>query len=196
METKINTYEAMFLVDAGQASLDAAKEPVERVLARGEAEVLSLKVWDERKLAYEIKGRRRGLYMISYFKMDTANVIKLERDCQLSEDILRVLVIRKDALTDEVIAAPTPAEQTPDAPAEAPVNAEATAAPAEAASVEAPVEAVPATEEAPAEAAPVTEEAPAEAAPATEEAPAEAAPATEEAPAEEAPVEEAPATEK
>ena len=163
METKINTYEAMFMVDAGQASLDAAKEPIERVLARGEAEVLSLKVWDERKLSYEIQGRRRGLYMLCYFKMDTANVIKLERDCQLSEDILRVLVIRKDALTDEVIAAPTPAEQTPEAPAGAP--ADATTAPAvdatpvaEAASVEAPVEAAPVTEEAPVKEAPATEE--------------------------------------
>jgi small subunit ribosomal protein S6 len=175
METKINTYEAMFLVDAGQPSLDVAKEPIERVLARGEAEVLSLKVWDERKLVYEIKGRRRGLYMICYFKMDTANVIKLERDCQLSEDILRLLVIRKDSLTDEVIAAPTPAEQAPErAPAtDAPATGTPVVEGADAPATEAPV----VEEAAPAEAPVVEETAPAEAP--AEEAPAEEPPATE-----------------
>lgn len=103
------TYEAMFLVDAGQGSFESASEPVRTVLQRSEAEVLTLKPWDERRLAYEIRGRRRGLYILTYFKMDPEKVAEMERDTQLNEGILRCLVLRRDKLSDEEIEAETPA---------------------------------------------------------------------------------------
>ncbi|HNX26157.1 MAG TPA: 30S ribosomal protein S6 [Phycisphaerae bacterium] len=118
MEQRINTYEAMFLLDPGQMNFEAACQPINRVFERNGAEVLQLKLWDERKLAYEIKNRKRGLYVISYFKMDTANVQALERDCMLSDEIIRVLVIRKDRLTEEEMNAETPAETAANAPVE------------------------------------------------------------------------------
>jgi small subunit ribosomal protein S6 len=99
----------MFLLDAGQPSADAAMEPVQKILQRYGAEVLSIKPWDERRLAYEIEGRHRGLYILAYFRMDPQNVTEFEHDCKLSEDILRVLIIRKDHLTEEEINAETPA---------------------------------------------------------------------------------------
>jgi len=104
-----NTYEAMFLLDAGNTDFDAATEPVRKVLARSEAEVLAFKAWDERKLAYEIAGRKRGLYALVYFKADPGRVVEIEHDCQLDERILRALILRRDHLTDEELNAETPA---------------------------------------------------------------------------------------
>ncbi len=106
---KMNTYEGMFLIDGGQPNFELACEPINTVLGRSKAEVLSIRLWEDRKLAYEIKGRKRGVYVLAYFRMDPNNMIELEHDCQLNEGILRVLFLRKDNLTDEEMNAPTPA---------------------------------------------------------------------------------------
>ena len=38
------------------------------------AEIISFKKWDERRLAYEIKGNKRGLYFLCYFNLPAAEV--------------------------------------------------------------------------------------------------------------------------
>jgi small subunit ribosomal protein S6 len=107
------SYEGMFLLDAAQPNPEAAHEPIKAVLDRAQADVLSMKTWDERRLAYEIAGRKRGLYVLSYFKMDPERVVEFEHDCQLNDDILRVLIRRKDAISDEELNAETPHERGP-----------------------------------------------------------------------------------
>jgi small subunit ribosomal protein S6 len=102
-------YEGMFLLEAGGSDFQAASEPVRTVLERNQAEVLSLKPWDERRLAYEIEGRRRGLYVLTYFKAVPAHIAEMEHDCELNEKILRMLVLRRDNLKEEEIGAETPA---------------------------------------------------------------------------------------
>ena len=104
-----NAYEGMFVLDAGAGDFEAASQPVRTALERSEAEVLAMKPWDERKLAYPIEGRRRGLYVLSYFKVDPERTADIERDCQLNEQILRVLILRRETLTDAEIQADTPA---------------------------------------------------------------------------------------
>jgi small subunit ribosomal protein S6 len=103
------TYEGMFLLDAGNPDFQAASEPVRNILDRNEATTLAIKLWDERRLAYEIQGKRRGLYVLSYFASDPARIAEIERDCRLDERILRVLLLRRDGLTEEQIQAETPA---------------------------------------------------------------------------------------
>jgi len=99
----------MFLLDAGNPDFESAAAPVRDVLARANAEVLSLKPWDERRLAYEIKGRRRALYVLTYFRADPAVMQSLHHDIQLDERILRALILSADHVTEEVIHAETPA---------------------------------------------------------------------------------------
>ena len=103
------TYEGMFLLDAGNPDFQAASEPVRTILDRNEATALAIKPWDERRLAYEIKGRRRGLYVLSYFQAEPGRISEIERDCQLDERILRVMLLRRDGLTEELIETDTPA---------------------------------------------------------------------------------------
>jgi small subunit ribosomal protein S6 len=153
---KTNTYEIMFLVDGGAPSFEVACEPILAMLSRAKGEVLSIKPWDERKLCYAIKGRTRGLYVLTYVKMDAQNVLAFERDCQLNEQILRILVMRKDKLTQEQIDAETPstaaAAQAQVAEAAATVAAEEAAAAEAAATAEAAEAPVEAPAEAPVEA--------------------------------------------
>lgn len=105
----MKTYEAMFLLDAENPDFDQAAEPVRTLLGRIQAEVLTLKPWDDRRLAYDIKGRRRGLYVLTYFKADPARVPEIQHEVQISEKILRLLLLSGDDLTPAQINAETPA---------------------------------------------------------------------------------------
>ena len=172
------TYEGMFLVQSG-SDFHAASQPVNTVLERSDAEVLSINPWEERRLAYEIKGFKRGLYILTYFKMDPANLSELHRDSELNEGILRMMILRRDRITDEEINAETPAgasrRQAAASEAAAAEAAEAAAVAEPPAPEQAPVEEaapldVPAVEEAPL----VEEEVPTEADAPDEEAPVEA----------------------
>ena len=100
-------YEAMFLIgQAVAADLSGVIQHINEVLARGNAEVIAMRKWDERRLAYEIRGQKRGLYILVYFRAPGPDVAHIERDCNLSEKILRTLILRADHLTqDEMLAA-------------------------------------------------------------------------------------------
>jgi len=98
---QIRVYEAMFLVDSGlAASWDDLARQLGGILTRHGAEVIGLTRWDERKLAYPVGKQKRGTYALAFFTLaNGAAVAEIERDCQLSEQILRTLVLRADHYT-------------------------------------------------------------------------------------------------
>jgi small subunit ribosomal protein S6 len=119
----LKLYEAMFVMDV-QASADAAamEAEIRRILGRAEAEILICRKWEDRRLAYEIAGSKRGSYWLTYFNAPTDKVAGIERDVQLSEKVLRVLVLRVDEVPKSEYAAPPQPEAQP-APAEPPPEA-------------------------------------------------------------------------
>jgi len=101
---KSKTYEAMFLLNPTVVSdWSAGEAEIRRLLERAEARVLGLKRWDERKLAYEIDGHKRGLFGLVFFEANGDKIGDLERDARLSEAVLRLLVLRAEGLTQERI---------------------------------------------------------------------------------------------
>jgi small subunit ribosomal protein S6 len=106
---ELNPYEAMFLLGAAfTADLDNGMTIVRGMVERHGGEILVLKKWDERKLAYEVGGEKRGVYLICFFKGPPAAVAAIERDVNLSDQVLRVLVTRADHLNAEEMAAVEP----------------------------------------------------------------------------------------
>jgi small subunit ribosomal protein S6 len=104
-----NTYEAMFLLGAGHATdMDAAIKLVRGILEKHEGKPIVLKKWDERKLAYEIRGEKRGLYIIAFFTAPAASLAGIVRDVELSDQVLRVMVTKADHLNSEEMAAVEP----------------------------------------------------------------------------------------
>lgn len=96
-DSNTQTYEALILLAQNAAAdLAAAVEHVKGILTRHHAEILVLKKWDERKLAYPIRGQKRGIYLLSYFKAPTAQLTPIDRDFTLSENITRALITRAD----------------------------------------------------------------------------------------------------
>lgn len=105
-EDRKNTYEGMFLFpQAATGNLQAAVDHVKDILARHDATIRSLSKWDERRLAYEIKGNKRGVYFLVHMDVPPESLSKIERDCNLSEQLLRVMITRANHLSDDAISA-------------------------------------------------------------------------------------------
>src|SRR5688572_21492205 len=97
-----NQYEAMFLYGPGAGSdVDGAINNCRSIIERHGGKINVIKKWDERKLTYEIGGQKRGTYIIAYYKGPGKSVGEIERDVNLSEDIIRVIVTKADHLNQE-----------------------------------------------------------------------------------------------
>ena len=107
-------YEGMFLVDSAQAASDwnGVNDAIEKVLKKNGAEIVSIRKWEDRRLAYEINRKSRGTYILTYFNVAPDQLDAIERAVQLSEMIIRVLILRTDKMTQEDMDKPTPAMAT------------------------------------------------------------------------------------
>ena len=102
----MNNYEGMFLFDPALShEWSEVETEINRLLTRVDATLICSKKWDERRLAYEIKGRRRGLYVLVFFRADGSRIRDLMRDVELSESVLRAMILRADHLTEEQMRA-------------------------------------------------------------------------------------------
>jgi len=101
----------MFLVDSGKAASDwdGVNAAINKILERAEAEIVSMRKWDDRRLAYDIRRTSRGTYMLCYFKAEGQKIQGIEKDVQLSENVIRVLILSTDQMTKEDIERDTPA---------------------------------------------------------------------------------------
>ncbi|MHC5012134.1 MAG: 30S ribosomal protein S6, partial [Planctomycetota bacterium] len=102
---KTREYEAMFLLDNAAATEDfeATAGQVDAILEKHGAEIVHKEKWDERKLAYEIKGHRRATYYLVYMRAPTQAIAEVRQDVALNEVILRHLVIALDEPIDQHI---------------------------------------------------------------------------------------------
>ena len=102
-------YEAMFLFPPpGVTDVDGMVAAARGIIERHGGAILHVKRWDERKLAYEIKRQKRGTYIIAYYRGPGSSVSAIERDVNLSEDILRVLITDATHLNQKEMEAVEP----------------------------------------------------------------------------------------
>jgi small subunit ribosomal protein S6 len=94
----LNVYEGLFIFDSNRYSRDQSgvSAQIADAVQKLGGEVLVSRLWEERRLAYPINGQRKGTYWLSYFRLEGKHLTTLERECQLSESILRSLVIKID----------------------------------------------------------------------------------------------------
>ncbi len=97
-------YEGMFLLDANETAKDWSEleSHVKTLLSKNQARLEYGERWPDQKLAYEIKGVRKGTYYLTYFRAATERIADLRRDVELSEHILRLLVVQEEFLEEEM----------------------------------------------------------------------------------------------
>lgn len=102
-----HVYEGMFILDANRYGRDpeAVSGQIAEMIQGAGGHMLVSRLWEERRLAYPIKGHRRGTYWLTYFRLDGNRLADIERQCQLSDSILRKLVVKVDPrIIDTLVA--------------------------------------------------------------------------------------------
>lgn len=143
----MNQYEVMYVIDTAledQARADLIERFSSLVPANG-GRIDRIDEWGKRRLAYAINYKTEGYYVLMYISAPSDLPREIERNLQISDAVLRYLVIRFEGALppkrEPLKPYATPAQHAPAAAA-----AEAPAA----AAAEAPVAEAPAPAEAPA----------------------------------------------
>lgn len=93
-------YEALYIVDAEVTEEDLASivEKYKKVVTDMGGEVTDAGKWEHgrRRFAYEIAGRREGMYVLMNFTSNSTVPLELDRIFRISDDVFRHMVCRKD----------------------------------------------------------------------------------------------------
>ena len=129
----MNRYELTYIIDTALEE-SARKELIEKISKLivdngGEVEKVD-ETWGKRRLAYVIRYKNEGYYVLMYIKGPSELPRELERNMRIADSVLRYLVIRYEGelpAKREMPQRPAPVREAeaPAAPVEAPVAAEA-----------------------------------------------------------------------
>ena len=86
-------YEVMYIIrpDIEQEAVQAAVEKFQGVISNG-GEITKHDVQGKRRLAYEIKKHRDGVFVLVNFSAEPAVVTELERIMKISDEVIRYLI--------------------------------------------------------------------------------------------------------
>lgn len=117
-----NIYEGLFILDTAKYNRDpeAVSNQIAEAIESLGGKVRVSRLWEERKLAYVIKGQTRGIYWLTYFRLNTDKYKDLNRLFQINGNILRFLILRIDprleeALVEHALAGPVRKEDAGEA---------------------------------------------------------------------------------
>ena len=75
----------------------ATVEKVKEYVARYGGTVTEVEEWGKKRLAYEVQKMREGFYYFIQFEADATCPAEVERHVRIMDNVLRYLVVRKDA---------------------------------------------------------------------------------------------------
>ncbi|MFH0944189.1 MAG: 30S ribosomal protein S6 [Planctomycetota bacterium] len=101
----VKYYEGMFLTHNKEArkETDYLAEHVKELIEKAGGEIAQMARWDERRLAYPVKGVTHGVYYLTYFTGDAGTDSRLRSGVRLSNLILRHLTLKLDKLPEGAI---------------------------------------------------------------------------------------------
>ena len=135
-----NVYEGMFILDSNRFGRDpdGVSGQIPAMIEKLGGEMLISRFWEERRLAYPIKGQRKGTYWLTYFRLPGGQLATLRRQCEINENLMRFLFLKIDPrIVDALVAHAQSAPATPAPPVEA-AAVEVTAVLAETEGIEIP----------------------------------------------------------
>src|SRR2546421_4920760 len=93
-------YEAMYIVDAElpDEQLQPIIEKYQKVVTDNGGTAGETGKWEQgrRRLAYEVDGRREGMYILMNFEANADVPLELDRIFRISDDVFRHLIVRQD----------------------------------------------------------------------------------------------------
>jgi small subunit ribosomal protein S6 len=118
----MNIYENIIIMNAAisDEEAEAAVTKIKDLVTGQGGEVLKVDVWGRRKLAYEIKKQKKGLYVLLIYKTPAATVKKLEDFYKVFDVVLKYMVVK---LEKKQVQELEKSEPVAEAPAEQKVEA-------------------------------------------------------------------------
>lgn len=94
----MRNYEIMYIIDPVilEEGRDAVIAKVNNILTEAGATVTKSDKWGERKLAYPINKKKTGFYVLATLEMDGTNLVEVERKLNITEDVIRYILVKKD----------------------------------------------------------------------------------------------------
>ena len=91
-------YETMYVLrpDMGEDNTHQQMSRFEQLVKDKQGENVESRIWAKRRLAYEIKKYREGIYVRLTYEGDGSQIAPLERAMRLSEDVIRYLTIKQE----------------------------------------------------------------------------------------------------
>ncbi len=93
-------YEGIFILDPDMTAdaLKASMAQLQDLVVKNGGRVDGLQDWGKKRLAYMIKKKMDGNYIILNFQLDSQFTKKLEQALRLNDNIMRYLLVNKDNL--------------------------------------------------------------------------------------------------
>ena len=109
---KENIYETTFILpsDAFAKRADEITSKLEKTIESLGGKIRVSRLFDERKLAYAIDNRTRGVYWTIYYRIETNKTAELDLQFRLNNDVMRYLTLKLDPRLEEVVLQRTLAE--------------------------------------------------------------------------------------
>ena len=92
----MNIYENIVIFNAAvtDEEADASIAKIKELIAGNGGEVLKIDIWGRKKLAYEIKKQKKGLYVLLFYKTPPATLKKLEEFYKVLDAVLKFMIIK------------------------------------------------------------------------------------------------------
>jgi len=93
----LKKYETIFIINSevGEENTKALVEKFKAMIETS-AQLENVDEWGKRKLAYEIKDKNEGYYVLANFSSSPEFPAGLERVYKITEEILKYIIINKD----------------------------------------------------------------------------------------------------
>lgn len=103
-------YEIIFIVKSTLADDEVLKtiDKVKTTVERGNGEIVLVENMGRKKLAYEVKKEKKGVFILIHYKGKGAMVFDVERTCRLEESIIKFITIKLNY--SGILSTPIPLE--------------------------------------------------------------------------------------
>ena len=96
-------YESTFIVrqDISAQEVDKIAEKFSKIVEKFKGKIVKKEYWGLKNLAYKVKKNRKGHYTMLGIDAPVEAIDELNRQCRLSEDVIRNLTIKVDEISKE-----------------------------------------------------------------------------------------------
>ncbi len=99
----MNLYETIFIFrpNLPQEAINQLNEKIKEKITKNDGEIISLENWGQKRLAYEIKGLREGIFSRLIFRAPSSLISELDKDFKIDDKIVRQMTLRTKAKKEQ-----------------------------------------------------------------------------------------------